>query len=285
MRYIVDSNNYVTAISFGTEMEYADCVCTEYTGMVPSGWDTLEAWYFDEGDKLWRWQIIDGELVMDASATAPSEGSWLEPELQYKSVSPATYTQDVYPDEGYDGLSQVRVHAMSRKTLATPGISVNENGVVTASVTQESGYVSNSTKTNTHTLSASDDEDFIPANIRAGVSIFGQAGAMSPSFITEFYLDGSATSTLYTVEIEDERFTKLPDKIIIMPDNTSAFHWLYLELDGDSYRGHSCWFNSDGDAQNTEESCTPYLVSGSMLRLGGVGFSRGCTYTIVCVYD
>lgn len=77
MRYVVDSNNYVTAISFGTEIVYNDCVCVEYTGMVPSSWDTLEAWYFDEGDKLWRWQIIDGELVMDESATAPEEGTWM----------------------------------------------------------------------------------------------------------------------------------------------------------------------------------------------------------------
>lgn len=77
MRYIVDSNNYVTAISFGNTMEYNDCVCVEYTGAVPSRWNSLEAWYLDEGNKLWRWQIIDGELVMDESAVAPEEESWM----------------------------------------------------------------------------------------------------------------------------------------------------------------------------------------------------------------
>lgn len=77
MRYIVDSNNYVTAVSFGTSMEYNDCQCIEYTGMVPSRWNSLEAWYLDEGDKLWRWRIINGELVMDESAVAPEEEDWL----------------------------------------------------------------------------------------------------------------------------------------------------------------------------------------------------------------
>lgn len=77
MRYVVDENNYVKAISFGTIMEYNECVCVEYAGSVPSGWNDLEAWYFDEGNKLWRWQIVDGELVMDESATAPQEGNWM----------------------------------------------------------------------------------------------------------------------------------------------------------------------------------------------------------------
>jgi hypothetical protein len=86
MRYILDSNSYVTAISFGTTMEYNDCVCVEYTGMVPSGWSSLEDWYFDEGDKLWRWQILGGDLVMNATATAPAEGSWVAPSVECREL-------------------------------------------------------------------------------------------------------------------------------------------------------------------------------------------------------
>lgn len=85
MRYVVDENNYVKAISFGTIMEYNECVCVEYAGSVPSGWNDLEAWYFDEGNKLWRWQIVDGELVTDESAVPPDEGSWLGPDM-YEAV-------------------------------------------------------------------------------------------------------------------------------------------------------------------------------------------------------
>ena len=81
MRYIVNENNYVTAVIFGAEVLYNDCTCTEYTGGVPSGWKTLDDWYFDEGDKLWRWQIIDGDLTMDESAVAPQEGTWLGPDI------------------------------------------------------------------------------------------------------------------------------------------------------------------------------------------------------------
>lgn len=85
MRYVVDENNYVKAISFGTIMEYNECVCVEYTGSVPSGWNDLEAWYFDEGNKLWRWQIVDGDLTLDESAVAPDEGSWFGPDM-YEAV-------------------------------------------------------------------------------------------------------------------------------------------------------------------------------------------------------
>lgn len=109
MRYIINENNYVTAITFGAGIVYNDCACVEYAGAVPYGWDTLDDWYFDEGDKLWRWKIVGGNLEMDPTATAPKERSLSEPLLQVKSVSPAGYTRYVYPDKDYDGLSEVIV--------------------------------------------------------------------------------------------------------------------------------------------------------------------------------
>lgn len=283
MRYIVDSNNYVTAISFGTEIVYNDCVCVEYTGMVPSGWDSLEAWYFDEGDKLWRWQIIDGELTMDAYATAPEEGDWTQPDLQYKSVNSATYTQYVEPDEGYDGLSGVTVYGMSTRTLSTPSISVDEGGKITASITQSSGYVNGTTKTKTHTLSAADDPDFVEANIRSGITLFGLAGGMMSSFITEFYTDGDHYSTKYNVDIEDERLTKLPDKLLIVPDYDGAFSWLSLELSADGYyTGQKCIFGTETVSNVT---ATYSFSAGSYLRLAGQGFTGGCTFIVACIYN
>lgn len=112
MRYIVNADNCVLAVSFGALLNYADCDCTEYTGIVPSGWNSLEEWNEDEGNKLWRWKIINGNLVYNASAIAPEEGEWGTPNLQDKMISGMLFGQTVVkPDEGFDGLSSVTIAA------------------------------------------------------------------------------------------------------------------------------------------------------------------------------
>ncbi len=52
MRYIVNANNYITAISFGCKIECQDDGCTEYTGSVPTGYTSLEDWYADEAERV-----------------------------------------------------------------------------------------------------------------------------------------------------------------------------------------------------------------------------------------
>lgn len=132
-----------------------------------------------------------------------------EPTLQSKTVSPTTSSQTVKPDSGYDGLSQVTVNAMSTATQATPSISVNSNGLITASATQTAGYVTAGTKTATKQLttqaaktvtpSASSqtavesgryttgavmvagDSNLVAGNIKSGVSIFGVNGSYEGS--------------------------------------------------------------------------------------------------------
>lgn len=65
MRYITDENNYIIFLSFTAEIECESGTCTEYTGEVPAGYDSLEAWYLDNvsGDCFASWKIIDGQLV------------------------------------------------------------------------------------------------------------------------------------------------------------------------------------------------------------------------------
>lgn len=110
MRYIVNAQNYVVAVSFGSEVVYNDCACTEYTGKVPSGYSTLEDWHESEGDKLWRWKIVSGSLTLDSTATAPEEGRWGVPKLQQKTnILPSKYGNEIKPDDGFDGLSLVTV--------------------------------------------------------------------------------------------------------------------------------------------------------------------------------
>lgn len=71
MRYIADSNGYLQEVSFGADITCGDNTCTEYTGGVPSGYTSLEAWYLSEADKLYRWKVVNGELTLDSSAVAP----------------------------------------------------------------------------------------------------------------------------------------------------------------------------------------------------------------------
>ena len=126
-----------------------------------------------------------------------------EPVLQSKTVSPSTSSQTVKPDSGYDGLSQVTVNAMATATQATPSITVSSSGLITASATQTTGYVSAGTKSATKQLTTQaaqtitpttsnktissgryltgtqtikGDANLVAGNIKKDVSIFGVTG-------------------------------------------------------------------------------------------------------------
>lgn len=71
MRYIADSNGYIKEVSFGAEITCGGSSCVEYTGSVPSGYTSLEAWYIDHVTTLYKWKIVSGNLTKDTSATAP----------------------------------------------------------------------------------------------------------------------------------------------------------------------------------------------------------------------
>ena len=131
-------------------------------------------------------------------------GTKKDPTFQSKTVSPSTSAQTVKPDSGYDGLSQVTVNAMATATQATPSISVDANGLITASAKQTEGYVAEGTKSNTKQLTTkaattitpsasaqtavaaevyttgvvtvAGDANLVADNIKSGTSIFGVIG-------------------------------------------------------------------------------------------------------------
>lgn len=75
-----------------------------------------------------------------------------EIKLQTKTIDPATYAKNAYPDDGYDGLSKVTVSAMPTVLQGTPVITVSEDGLITAKATQNPGYVNSGSKSSTQQL-------------------------------------------------------------------------------------------------------------------------------------
>lgn len=161
-----------------------------------------------------------------------------EPTLQSKTVSPSTSAQTVKPDSGYDGLSQVTVNAMTTATQATPAISVDSDGLITASATQTAGYVAAGTKSATKQLTAQaaqtitpgtadktiasgryltgtqtikGDANLVAGNIKSGVSIFGVAGTVEEGE------DVTAETTEYT-----DLLTDLEAAVDALPDAGSG---------------------------------------------------------------
>jgi len=175
--------------------------------------------------------------LIDAINALPNAGSGGEVVLQEKIVNPSTSSQTVKPDTGYDGLSQVTINAITTTTQATPSISVDSSGLITASTTQNTGYVTAGTKSATKqlttksattitpstanqtvpsgtyltgTLTVSGDSDLKAENIKSGVSIFnvlgtfeGNAGGISLDKISAItsgtYIPDSDKTSLATV--------------------------------------------------------------------------------------
>lgn len=73
MRYIIGSDGYLKEVSFGAEITCGGVTCVEYTGTIPSGYNTLFDWYIAEADNLYQWKIVSGNLTKDTSVTAKTD--------------------------------------------------------------------------------------------------------------------------------------------------------------------------------------------------------------------
>lgn len=107
MRYIAGDSGQLRYVSFGAEISCDDQTCTEYTGNVPTGYQSLESWYLVECEKLYRWNIVNGELTLNESATAPTDRARIalnsfNPFGEYMQLDKKGY-QHIEPYCGSDG--------------------------------------------------------------------------------------------------------------------------------------------------------------------------------------
>lgn len=59
MRYEIDENNYILNVYFGCHSG----MCTEYTGEIPEGYETLAIWA--ENANIRAYKLVDGNLILD----------------------------------------------------------------------------------------------------------------------------------------------------------------------------------------------------------------------------
>ena len=96
---------------------------------------------------------LGSNYISDIGVLFDSGSSSGDITLQQKTVSPTTSQQVITADTGYDGLESVTVSAIATTALAAPTISVDSNGLITATEQQTtSGYIAATTKTATNQL-------------------------------------------------------------------------------------------------------------------------------------
>ena len=92
--------------------------------------------------------------------------------LQSKTVSPSESAQTIKADNGYDGLSQVTVNAVSR-TYVGSGVTKKSAATYTPG-TSDQNIASGQYLSGTQTIKG--DANLVAGNIKSGVSIFGVTG-------------------------------------------------------------------------------------------------------------
>jgi hypothetical protein len=142
---------------------------------------------------------IDLQAILDAVNELPEAGG-SEPILQDKTVTPTTSVQKVTADSAYDGLNEVTINAMPTATQATPSITVSTSGLITASSTQEEGYVTGDTKSATKQLTTQAAKTITPSTSSqtAVAKNVYTTGAVTVAAIPSNYEDVGTETNAYT---------------------------------------------------------------------------------------
>lgn len=277
--------------------------------------------------------IADAIRAAEGSSESISAGSFAARiaalkaslKLQRKSVTPTTTAQTVTADDGYDGLEQVTVGAVSAAAQATPSISVSSAGLITASATQSAGYVAAGTKSATKQLTTqaaktvtpgtsaqtavssgvyttgavtvAGDSNLVAGNIKSGVSIFGVSGNYAGSggdgweLLTFNTLDGTGQSAEIT------SVTPTPaNKKIAFKFSKSVTEFKPITIDGlfgDGYVGTS--FVAVPSTDHTDDEQVGYIYDMTAeggttayykaITSGTAGTSHSVQFTTSALFD
>lgn len=134
MRYILDDNNYIKAISFGSKIECYGKECVEYTGAIPSGYSSLGEWASNA--VIQAYYISEGELVYDAAKEA---------EIEATAADEAAYNKTA--TEGYVKKTYATKSELSTVEGKIPTGAAASKGVVTSVDTSSNLPTSNAVKT------------------------------------------------------------------------------------------------------------------------------------------
>lgn len=74
MRYILNDSGFIQAVSFNNLLECQNKSCTEYTGTIPTGYETLAIW--SETANINAYKIVDGNLTYDSEEDARLQSLW-----------------------------------------------------------------------------------------------------------------------------------------------------------------------------------------------------------------
>jgi hypothetical protein len=118
MRYILDNQGYIEAVSFGSTLLCNGRGCTEYKGVIPNGYTSLEDWF--EIANIRAYKIESGNLVYDSDRDLELQALWekeiydnekptrAEVDLKVSQAgglpisSVIAWNSDEEPPEGYD---------------------------------------------------------------------------------------------------------------------------------------------------------------------------------------
>lgn len=87
MRYELDENNYILNVYFGCHSG----MCTEYTGEIPDGYETLAIWA--ENANIRAYKLVDGNLILDAVKNEKLEAIYAK-QTEENSYASKKYVND-----------------------------------------------------------------------------------------------------------------------------------------------------------------------------------------------